>query len=81
MFGNVFIGIMGLFLWVFLALWPAMIARRKGYSFVLFFILAIFISWPIALIITFFIKDKTQTAQSRADDKAVDAKLRREEKL
>ncbi len=79
MFGNVFLGILGIVAWFVLAFWPATIAKRKGYSFVLFLILAIFISWLIALIIALIMKDKNETAQERADDAAAEAALDKEE--
>jgi ABC-type Mn2+/Zn2+ transport system permease subunit len=79
MFGAAFLGIIGLVLWIVLAIWPAMIAKRKGYSFALFFILAIFISWLITLIIALVIKDKNETAESIADEKAAQAALERDE--
>lgn len=71
--------VLGIALWVILAFWPAVIARRKGYSFALFLILALIVSWLIALIIALILKDKNETAQMRADDKAVDAILEKEE--
>lgn len=77
--GAAFIGVLGAVLWVFLAFWPATLAKRKGYSFILFFILSIIISWLITLIIVLFLKDKTLTAQDIADDKAAAAALERDE--
>jgi hypothetical protein len=50
--------ILGAFLWVLLALWPALIAKKKGYSFILFFILSLFFWW-ITLFVALFMKDKT----------------------
>jgi len=78
MFGNAFLGVIGIVLWFVFAIWPAMVAKRKGYSFVLFFILAIFISWPIALIIALVLKDKNQTAESIADEKAAEKATERD---
>ena len=71
--------IMGALLWVLLALWPAFIARRKGYSFVLFLIIALLISWLLALIIVFILKDKNKTAEMVAANQAAEAALEKEE--
>ncbi len=71
--------ILGVVAWICLALWPAMIAKRKGYSFLLFFLLAVLISWVITLIITLVLEDKTMTSQDKADEKVVDEVLDREE--
>jgi ABC-type Mn2+/Zn2+ transport system permease subunit len=72
---------MGIVLWVLLALWPAFIARRKGYSFVLFMIIALLISWLLALIIVLILRDKNKTAESIAADQAAEAALEKEEGL
>lgn len=45
-------------LWVFVAIWPAMIAKRKGYSFLLFFIVSLFFWW-IMFFVVIFMKDKS----------------------
>ncbi|HSW84984.1 MAG TPA: hypothetical protein VLF79_00005 [Candidatus Saccharimonadales bacterium] len=71
--------VLGVALWIILAFWPSVIARRKGYSFILFLIIAILISWLLALIIVLFLKDKNETAKSRADDRAAEAELEKEE--
>lgn len=76
---NSFFIVLGIALWIILAFWPAVIARKKGYSFVLFLLTAIFLSWIISLIIVLFLKDKNETAEQRADDKAVDAILDEQE--
>lgn len=67
-----FWGILGVVAWIIFALWPAMWAQRKGYSFLLFLVLSWFISFIITLIIVAFLKDKTETPESRAADQAVD---------
>lgn len=64
--------ILGVFLWLVLALWPAVMARRKGYSFVLFFLTAVFISWLVTLIVVALLKDKTMTAADRAAEAAAE---------
>lgn len=70
--------IIGLILWVLFAFLPAIVARRKGYSFVLFFILSLF-TFVIALIIALLMPDKTKTAADRADEKAADKVLDEED--
>lgn len=52
-------------LWVFLALWPAMIAKRKGHSFWLFFILSLFFWW-ITLFVVLLMKDDSTPAAPAA---------------
>jgi hypothetical protein len=54
--------ILGVFLWVMVALWPAFIAKKKGYSFVLFFIISLFFWW-ITLFVTLLMKDKTASPE------------------
>ncbi len=76
---NSFFIVLGIALWVILAFWPAVIARKKGYSFALFLITALFLSWIISLIVVLFLKDKTETAEQKADDIAVDAILEKQE--
>ncbi len=76
--GISFVVILGIVLWVLLAFWPAIMARKKGYSFVLFALIAIFISFLLALVIVALLKDKNETAQDRADKKAVDQEFRNE---
>ena len=76
---DAFFVVLGLALWVILAFWPAVMARKKGYSFALFLITALFLSWIISLIVVLFLKDKTETAEQRADDKAVDEILEKQE--
>ncbi len=71
-----FLAVLGVVLWIFLALWPAMMAKKKGYSFILFFIISIFISWLLGLVIVLLLSDKNETAESReasaAAEKALD---------
>ena len=71
--------ILGIILWVIFAFWPAIVARRKGYSFVLFFLLSIFL-FVIALILALMLKDRTKTPQDIADDRAAEKVLDREER-
>lgn len=46
-----------LFLWILVSLWPAFIAKRKGYSFILFYLLSLFF-WYITFFVAIIIKDK-----------------------
>lgn len=72
--------ILGVVLWVAVAFWPALIARRKGYSFILFLILSWFVSFIITLLVVALLKDKTITEEDRAADRAAEAELAKEEK-
>lgn len=81
MFGSAFLGVLGLIIWIILAFWPAVIARRKGHSFALFFICSVLFSWLLMLIIALAVKDRNETAQSRADDRAATKALERDEGL
>ena len=69
--------ILGVILWIIVAFWPAMLARRKGHSFILFFILSI-VFFPLSLILAYVVHDRNQTAQDRADDEAAEKALDRE---
>jgi hypothetical protein len=51
------IGILGLILWVALAFWPARVARRKGHSWLLFFIFSLFF-FPAAVIVAYVVRDR-----------------------
>lgn len=53
--------ILGAIIWIAIALWPATIAKRKGYSFILFFLISI-LFWWITLFVTFFMKPKNQAS-------------------
>lgn len=55
--------ILGTILWVALALWPAFIAKGKGYSFILFFLISL-LFWWITLFVVIFLKDKGQPGSS-----------------
>ena len=58
----IFWGAIALVVWVLLALWPAMIAKRKGRSFLLFFILSLFFWWITLFVVLFMKDDSTATA-------------------
>ena len=51
------LGILGLIIWVALAFWPARVARRKGHSFVGYFILSLFF-FPLALVMAYVVHDR-----------------------
>ena len=70
--------ILGTILWAILIFWPAIVAHRKGYSFLLFFVISIPFFW-VTLIAAYFIKDKKQTAADRSADRAAEKALDREE--
>jgi hypothetical protein len=46
-------------IWVAIAFWPARVARRKGHSFVLFFIFSLFF-FPLALLVAYLVRDRTR---------------------
>jgi ABC-type Mn2+/Zn2+ transport system permease subunit len=52
------IGILGVFLWILLALLPAKIAANKGRSFLLWFLFSI-LFWWITLFVALAMKDDT----------------------
>ena len=69
--------LLGVILWVIVAFWPAMVARRKGHSFILFFLLSL-VFFFLALILAYAVKDRTKTARDIADDKAAEAAIERD---
>jgi hypothetical protein len=46
-------------LWVAIAFWPARVARRKGHSFLLYFIFSLFF-FPLALLVAYVVRDRTR---------------------
>lgn len=76
-----FFVILGIVAWIIFAFWPASIAKRKGYSFILFFLLSIFISWILTLILVLILTDKNMTDEERRADEAAEKALAREEGL
>jgi hypothetical protein len=50
-----------LVIWVAIAFWPARVARRKGHSFVLYFIFSL-IFFPLALLTAYLVRDRTAPA-------------------
>lgn len=51
------LGIIALIIWIALAFWPARVARRKGHSFIGYFILSLFF-FPLAIILAYVVKDR-----------------------
>ena len=51
--------------WIALCFWPASVAARKGQSFTLFFIFALFFL-PAALIVAYLMKDNTSSRSTAA---------------
>ncbi len=76
-FGISFFIILGVSLWVLLALWTGRTASRKGHSFAVYFWLGLV---PIiGLIAATMVEDRNETAQDRVDEDAVDKVLEIEE--
>jgi hypothetical protein len=48
-------------IWVAIAFWPARVARRKGHSFIAYFILSLFF-FPLALITAYVVRDRRAPA-------------------
>ena len=44
--------------WILLAFWPARVARRKGHSFIGYFIFSL-VAFPAALIVAYLVSDRT----------------------
>jgi len=44
-------------IWILIAFWPARVARRKGHSFMLFFIFSLFF-FPLALLVAYLVRDR-----------------------
>jgi hypothetical protein len=51
------LGIVGFIIWVAIAFWPARVARRKGHSWLLFFLFSLFF-FPAALIVAYLVRDR-----------------------
>ena len=60
-FGWVLIGIAFLVIWIALAFWPARVARRKGHSFIGYFIFSL-IFFPLALLTAYLVRDRRAPA-------------------
>ena len=46
-------------IWIAIAFWPALVARRKGHSFIGYFIFSPFF-FPAAIIAAYLVHDRTQ---------------------
>jgi hypothetical protein len=44
-------------IWILIAFWPARVARRKGHSFILYFIFSLFF-FPLALLVAYLVRDR-----------------------
>jgi hypothetical protein len=62
-FSWILVGIICLFVLVALAFWPARVARRKGHSWLLFFVFSLFLFFP-ALILAYLVRDRRQVAST-----------------
>jgi ABC-type Mn2+/Zn2+ transport system permease subunit len=49
--------IVGVIVWVAIAFWPARVARRKGHSFFLYFLLSLFF-FPLSLLLAYMSHDR-----------------------
>ena len=76
--GDAFYLTLGIIFWLFIALWPAIWAKKKGYSFLLILLLAWVTSFIVALIVVALLKDKNQTSSSHSDSQAADNVLKNE---
>lgn len=61
-----FLIILGIVLWICVSLAPALIARKKGYNFFLFWIISLFFWW-ITLFVTLFMKPRVVGAEPSSD--------------
>ena len=59
--GWVLIGVAFFVIWVALAFWPARVARRKGHSFIGYFIFSLFF-FPLALLTAYLVHDRSAPA-------------------
>ena len=59
--GWVIVAIAFLAISIALAFWPARVARRKGHSFLGYFIFSL-VFFPLALIAAYMVEDRTVTA-------------------
>ncbi len=62
-FGWVLIVVAFLCIWVALAFWPARVARRKGHSFIGYFIFSLFF-FPLALLTAYLVHDNSRPAMA-----------------
>lgn len=55
---GIVLGVIGLIIWIAIAFWPARVARRKGHSFIGYFVLSL-IFFPLAVILAYAVEDRT----------------------
>jgi hypothetical protein len=55
--GWVLLAIAFLVIWIAIAFWPARVARRKGHSFIGYFIFSLFF-FPLALLTAYLVRDR-----------------------
>jgi pilus assembly protein TadC len=60
-FGWVLLAVAFLVIWIALAFWPARVARRKGHSFIGYFIFSL-LFFPLALLTAYLVHDRRQPA-------------------
>jgi hypothetical protein len=60
-FGWTLSAVVFVVIWVAIAFWPARVARRKGHSFILYFIFSL-IFFPLALITAYLVHDRAAPA-------------------
>jgi hypothetical protein len=58
-FGWVVLVLVFLAIWIAVAFWPARVARRKGHSFIGYFIFSL-IFFPLALLTAYLVHDRRQ---------------------
>jgi uncharacterized membrane protein YhdT len=57
------LAILFLIIWVAIAFWPARVARRKGHSFIGYFIFSL-IFFPLALLTAYLVHDRNAPAHA-----------------
>jgi hypothetical protein len=62
-FGWVVLVLAFVVIWVALAFWPARVARRKGHSFIGYFIFSLFF-FPLALLTAYVVQDRAAPGHS-----------------
>ncbi len=72
------LGILGIIAWIVLAFWPAKWASNKGYNFFVFLILSWFVSFILTLLLVAYLRDKNETPEQQAADRAVDEVMEKE---
>jgi hypothetical protein len=56
-----FLTVILVILWVAIAFWPARVARRKGHSFLGYFLFSL-VFFPAAIIVAYMVQDRTVAA-------------------